>query len=424
MTKEVRVNPAYIPLLTDTTEVLFVYGGSGSGKSYWAAQKIVLRTLTEMPHKFLVLRKVGATIKDSVFALLKEVISEFGVFDEFQINQTDKTFTHLPTGNQILCKGLDEPEKIKSVQGITGMWMEELTEFDYNDFTQLLLRIRGNHANYVQYLGTFNPISEYHWIKKKIADDLALRNEKYKIVKTTYNDNLSLSDTDIQRILDLKESNPLYYQIYCLGEWGIEDKTGKFAYSFIEEKHTGTAEDNKEEALYLAFDFNVNPITCQVIQYYNDTIYVLESLKLENSNIYQLCDVIKAKYGSDRLFLVTGDATGQNRSAMVKDNLNYYKIIMAELDIAGVQVKVPTVNPPIAENQVLVNLILERMNVVIDKEKAQPLIYELKYTEMDENKKIKKDRTSDRTLVDNLDGFRYYCNMFHRYLIKNPKHAN
>lgn len=421
MTKQIKVNPTYIPLIEDTTECLFIYGGSGSGKSFFVAQKVILRLLSETPHKFLVLRKVGSTIKDSVFALLKEVIFDYGVSNEFTINKTDYSFTHIPTGNQILCKGLDEPEKIKSITGITSVWYEELTEFDFDDYTQVLLRVRGEHKNYVQFIGTFNPISEYHWIKKKIVDEIIPINPKYKIIKTTYQDNKSLSPTDIERIKDLKETNPLYYQIYCLGDWGVEDKSGKFAYSFNEEKHVKDLTDNLNELIYLSFDFNVNPITCQVIQFYNDTIYVIESIKLSNSNIYDLCGVIKAKYGTDRMYLITGDATGQNRNAMVKDNLNYYKIIQAELNVSSNQIKLPTVNPPIAENQVLVNLLLERYKVEIDREKAQPLIYELKYTEMDEHKRIKKDRSSDRTLVDNLDGFRYYCNQFHRYLLKNPK---
>ena len=121
------------------------------------------------------------------------------------------------------------------------------------------------------------------------------------------------------------------------------------------------------------------------------------------------------------MFIVTGDATGQARSALTKDNLNYYKIIQKELYLTANQIKLPTVNPRVEENQVLVNLILERYGVVIDSINAAPLVYELKYTEMDENKKIKKDRSSDRTLVDNLDGFRYYCNTFHKHLLKNPK---
>lgn len=422
MTKDIRINPVYIPLLTDTTEILLLFGGAGSGKSYFAAQKIILRMLTETPHKFLVLRKVGSTIKDSVFALLKSVIFDFGVYEEFTINKSDYSFTHILTGNQIICKGLDEPEKIKSITGITSVWFEELSEYTYEDFTQILLRVRGEHKNYVQYVGTFNPISEYHWIKKKIVDTLIGVNDKYKIVKTTYQDNNSLTQRDVDRLLELKETNPLYYQIYCLGEWGIEDKSGKFAYAFSETKHLGKCQDNPEEAIYLSFDFNVNPITCQIIQHYNETIHVIESIKLSNSNIYELCSVIVSKYGYERLYIVTGDATGQNRSAMVKDNLNYYKIIQKELGLSQAQIKVSVVNPPISENQVLVNLVLERYNVIIDEQNAAPLVYELKYTEMDENKKIKKDRTSDRTLVDHLDGFRYYISQFHRNLMKNPKH--
>lgn len=141
-TKRIQINTVYHPALTCKTQILVLFGSAASGKSYFAAQKILLRCLTEVGHRFLIIRKVGNTLKDSVFQLLKDVISDFGVYGEFEINKTDKTFTHKLTGNEIICKGLDEPEKIKSVQGITSMWIEEATELTFDDFTQLLLRIR------------------------------------------------------------------------------------------------------------------------------------------------------------------------------------------------------------------------------------------------------------------------------------------
>lgn len=125
----IRINDKYLPYLTNESRKLVLFGGSGSGKSVFAAQKIVLRTLTEQGHKFLCLRKVGETVKESIFAEIKSAIADSQCLHEFDINKTEKTFLHRPTGNQIICKGLDEPEKIKSIKGITSMWIEEATEF-------------------------------------------------------------------------------------------------------------------------------------------------------------------------------------------------------------------------------------------------------------------------------------------------------
>lgn len=170
MLKELVENDIYIPLLENKSRFLVLYGGGGSGKSVFAAHKLVLRTVGERGHKFLALRKVGDTVKDSIFAELQAATEDLGLVDEFQVNKTDRTFTHWLTGNQILCKGLDDPKKIKSIKGITGVWMEEATDFEEIDLEQLNIRIRGEKENYIQYIISFNPVDEDHWLKKRFFD--------------------------------------------------------------------------------------------------------------------------------------------------------------------------------------------------------------------------------------------------------------
>ena len=69
-------NPAYYPSLTDYSKRYQIYYGSaGSGKSYFMAQKLVLKALRDK-RKVLVLRKVGRTVKQSVFQLLIDILSE------------------------------------------------------------------------------------------------------------------------------------------------------------------------------------------------------------------------------------------------------------------------------------------------------------------------------------------------------------
>ena len=157
------INDTYAPYLDDEHRFLILYGGASSGKSVFAAQKIIQRTKSEFNHRFLCLRKVNRTVKGSIFQELKQVIYDSGLEKEFIIYRSDYSFRHV-NGNEILCQGLDEPEKIKSIQGITGMWIEEATEFTEEDLDQLNLRIRGRKKNYIQYILSFNPISEDHFL--------------------------------------------------------------------------------------------------------------------------------------------------------------------------------------------------------------------------------------------------------------------
>lgn len=83
----------------------------------FVAQKLLLKALKDK-RKVLVLRKIGRTVKNSVFQLLLDNLIDWKIADKCSINRTDYTIT-LPNGSQFLCGGLDDPEKIKSIVGIT-----------------------------------------------------------------------------------------------------------------------------------------------------------------------------------------------------------------------------------------------------------------------------------------------------------------
>ncbi|WP_460904776.1 PBSX family phage terminase large subunit, partial [Staphylococcus aureus] len=109
------------------------------------------------------LRKVQSTIKDSLFEDVKDCLINFGIWDMCLWNKTDNK-VELPNGAVFLFKGLDNPEKIKSIKGISDIVMEEASEFTLNDYTQLTLRLRERkHVNKQIFL-MFNPVSKLNWV--------------------------------------------------------------------------------------------------------------------------------------------------------------------------------------------------------------------------------------------------------------------
>ncbi len=200
------------------------------------------------------------------------------------------------------------------------------------------------------------------------------------------------------------------------GDWNAYDDVNKWAYAYSVEKHSYICEYNPNYPLYLSFDFNRNPICAGAIQNIGHCIKVPQAFKLKNSDIYQLCAEIKRTYeigGHVPLYIVTGDATGRNSSALVRDNINYYTIIQKELGLSEGQIKVPSINPTIEENQVLVNSILQNYCVEIHPVKAAALHFDLGFVEMTPDGRIKKGDRNDPTLqADSIDWFRYWCNTF------------
>lgn len=210
-----------------------------------------------------------------------------------------------------------------------------------------------------------------------------------------------------------------YQKQFIEGDWtNFDEKDNRFCYCYVRSKHVGATTLSRGREVYLSFDFNKDPITCGVFQHYNGWIYGIEQIKLGNSNIYDLCDRILAKYAGC-MFLVTGDATGRAGTALVKDNINYYTVIKSKLSLSMPQLKVPTVNPTMEENRVLVNYVLHNCNVVVDKERCAPLIYDFENARVLPDGSLDKSNRNDPTKqLDNLDTFRYYLNTFHKHLLK------
>lgn len=196
---------------------LVLMGGAGSGKSYFACEKIMWRAMTQERGRFYCTRKYSTTVRRSVWKMLKDFAKHIGVYDLFSWNQTTMTATFPLTGSEIVCYGLDDREKIKSIPNITGFWHEEPTELAEADLDQCDLRLRGRN-HYFQHILTFNPVSELHWLKNKFFDNT---DPDSLVDVSTYQHNPHNGPEYHERMEHYRKTNPEYYKVYGLGEWGV-----------------------------------------------------------------------------------------------------------------------------------------------------------------------------------------------------------
>lgn len=232
MTPTIRLNPktineVYLPHLQDQHRYQIYYGGSSSGKSVFLATRAVLDVL--QGRNYLVVRKVQRTIAKSCWNEIQKAIIRLKLLPYFSINKSDLTITAKNNGAQILFAGLDDVEKVKSITPkngvLTDIWIEEATETEYEDYKQLLKRIRGRTEHAKRLTMSFNPVNELHWIYKEFFEGLwidgrnQIENGPLMIQKTTYKDNRFLTDDDRQMMEE--ESDPYFYEVYTLGNWGV-----------------------------------------------------------------------------------------------------------------------------------------------------------------------------------------------------------
>ena len=146
---------------------------------------------------------------------MRTVLDEQGV--RYEENKSDLTIKF--DGNELLFDGLDDPEKLKSIKGVTSIWMEELTAYSERDFIDVDMVLRDPGPAYHQIMGTFNPDeAEAPWIKRRFFDDI---DTEAFVHLTTVEDNPIAEIRERYRaVLDaLKSKDESLWKIYRLGLW-------------------------------------------------------------------------------------------------------------------------------------------------------------------------------------------------------------
>ena len=295
-------NKAYFPYLQDYSHRFNVfYGGAGSGKSVFVAQKMIFKYLKFSNRKCLVIRKVGNTLRDSIFALFKSVLGDWQLYQSCDIRETLLTID-LPNGSQFIFKGLDDPEKIKSISGIDDIVVEEATELTLDDFSQLNLRLRSKKP-YNQIHVMFNPVSKSNWVYKQWFMDGFDKNTTM-VLHTTYQDNKFLPDDYIKSLLDMKEKNPTYYKIYALGEFATLDKLifTNWCEESFDYKEILKKDKNVEAVFGLDFGYTNDPTAfiCVLIDRVDKKLWIFDEFQLKGMTNDEIVNKIAAMgYGKE-----------------------------------------------------------------------------------------------------------------------------
>lgn len=262
------------------------YGGASSGKSHGVIQKVVFKSLQawKYPRKVLFLRKVGSSVYDSIFEDVKQCLETWGLLGSCKVNNSAYRI-ELPNGAQFIFKGLDNPEKIKSIKGISDVVMEEASEFTLDDYTQLTLRLRDKKHHNKQIYLMFNPVSKVNWVYNAF---FVKKPKNTVIYQTTYKDNRFLDEVTKENIEELADRNEAYYKIYALGEFATLDKLvfPKYKKQLL----------NKEELKHIPSDFGLD------YGFINDpSAFMHVKIDEENKRLYILEEYVKKGLTNDKI---------------------------------------------------------------------------------------------------------------------------
>lgn len=244
----IEINSVYRQLVNDVgvlqkeTRYNVIYGGRRSSKSFSVVQILGITGMLEPGHFIACVRKVAATLKDSVFAELINFFKSNKI--NISVNKTDKEIT-LPNGSRFRCFGLDDPDKLKSLSGISAIWIEEANELSENDFDSIDAGLSPTNF-FGSVILTFNPmpqiVGSMHWIQRRFLQCPHELSKAYidkktnaLVLRTWYKDNKFCSPETVKLLEGYKETNPEKYNLWALGlftklegvvfdNWDIVDK--------------------------------------------------------------------------------------------------------------------------------------------------------------------------------------------------------
>lgn len=380
--------PVYHKYVLDyDTRFNVYYGGAGSGKSHFVMQKMILKCLN-YKRKLLVVRKVGNTLKDSVWAMCLKLLYQMPQVVK-NINKSEYTI-ELINGSIILFKGFDDPEKIKSIEGITDIVVEEASELTEDDFDQLNLRLRAQ-CGMLQIHLMFNPVSKANWVYKRFFADGTP--EDTIIVHTTYKDNPYLPKEYIDSLLRLERTNPAYFKIYVLGSFATLDKL-VFP---TKEVRLISSEEIAELPFWIGLDFG----------YTNDpTAITWGHCDVENRKLYITGEYDKTGMTND-VIAATLTSLGFAKEKIVADSAEPKSI--AELKRLGVSRVTPAVKGPDSVKNGIDRL--QRYDIIID-ERCEHTIEEF------DNYTWVKDRKTGEYINEPVDMFNHHIDSI-RYGTQN-----
>lgn len=379
----------YRHLLEDSREwdIDFLYGGRDSGKSRHIAMQLVLDCMGLKYFRCVLCRKVANTVKESQWQLIKDVVELWGLseFFDFKVNPLEIVCKN---GNKFICRGLDEPARLKSISNPSHCWVEEGNQINAEDFVTILTTLRYNggqtktwfsfnpecEENYTEfwlYQEFFAHTSDLTWthiqqIELPNGDKLAYRT---RATHSTYRDNPYCSPQRQALYESYKNSknNQYWYQTYTLGLWGYRRTGGAFWKCFDEVKHVDDFEPI-DSSFHVVVDNNVVPYV--TVDFWQVDVKKKEVLQVHELNCEAPNNTAAkaarqaAKYLKERkqeTIYLYGDPSANAKSTVDDEGRSFFDKFISELRVNGITAvnRVGRSHPGVARSAEFINEIYE-----------------------------------------------------------------
>lgn len=254
--------------INDKHKYLLVEGSAGSGKTIFAVHKVILYALTHKNARIGVFRQTLPSLRMTAWLEIRDALDNYGI--PYKENKSEGVM-RFPTGSTISFKGLDDPQKIRSLN-LDYVYVEQAEEISKDVFNELESRVRGKASmkDYGQLLLVITPATKAHWIYKRFH--LHKDDPKIEIIHFHYTDNSFVGKEYIEMAEERKKYDYDNYIRLTLGLW---QDTGGLIY-----QHYDIKDSYKGFEFYTGccdFGFN-NPSCFLLLGWLDGECYVIDEV--------------------------------------------------------------------------------------------------------------------------------------------------
>lgn len=312
-------------------------GGAGSGKSYSIIQRLCYIFLTQSNVRITVVRATMPALKRSVYLgspSFVEMLSKWGIDVSTWLNKSEFKIYHPQNKSVIEFIGLDDPEKIKSMN-TNYIFIEEATELSAAKWRQLDTRMRrDNPYGPNQMFIAYNPISFNNWVVQTLVvnpDEIIKSNTNVHFSNFTQNNHAKLDD--VRTWLANAAHNEEYYRTYILGIPGTPK--GQIYDNFKFSPRDMWPSEVLDVKPYYGIDWGfVNPMCLVECRDYNGTTYIINRFYASGKTTKDLIDYMKSIGITSSNFIYCDSAEGDRIFELIKAGFTALKA-MKDVD-AGI----------------------------------------------------------------------------------------
>lgn len=428
----IDVPKIYIPHYDDQRPYQIWKGSRFSAKSWTKALFFLLKCRGNEYFRLVYARDTQKNVRKSQYQLFIDISKKFNLFSEFEFRGTDMQITHKSSGNFMIGGSFEQPDTLRSTADVTDFWAEEpitrTFSIDRESFLDIAGSLRNSYGIQTKFHFTFNPIGMNNFIYEDFFSENKVYNEnEVNILTANYGDNPFCPQSAKDFLNKLKDIHPSRYAVDALGHWGISENKNPWFYAFDTTKHIATQDLpwNKSDVLYLAFDFNISPMTCVVAQFKPGVyLHILKAYKIRNITIKEFCFQIRKDFPG-AVFRVTADPAGNARSVGYESvSTTMHSIIRQSLNIGMNQMDKPLLNwtrrDAWQEIRIFCNSVLQHHpNIGISPKAAIELINDIEIaTTIDGEDKLYKTAGDTEFGMHLVDCFLYLLTTYFNHYLK------